>query len=66
MQIAANTPRLATLFTDLRAKATAYLNAYWAAKDLARYHEMTDEELALRGMTRDDIADRVFDRYLAR
>ena len=66
MQIAANPPRLATLFTDLRAKADEYVNAYWAAKDLARYHEMSDDELALRGMTREDIADRVFDRYLAK
>lgn len=66
MQIAATTPRLATLFTDLRAKVDGFLNAQWAAKDLARYHEMTDDELALRGMTREDIANRVFDRYLAK
>lgn len=65
MQIAAPMPRLATLFTDMRAKFGDVFKAYWAAKDLARYHEMSDEELALRGMTRDDIADRVYDRYLA-
>ncbi len=66
MQIAASKPNPATLFTDFRGTVNEYLNAYWAAKDLARYHEMTDDELALRCMTRDDIADRVFDRYLAK
>lgn len=40
------------------------LTAQWASRDLARYHAMSDAELALHDMTRDEIADKVVNRYL--
>ena len=64
MQLALTTNLFDRLLTSLGDFATSFANARYAAMDIERYHRMTDAELALRGITREDIADHVYRKYL--
>lgn len=59
---------LADAFANASSAVTGFFHglliAKWATQDLARYHAMSDAELAQHDMTREDIADKVVNRYL--
>ena len=65
MQTAIHATILDRIIDALRDYAISFSNARFAAMDIERLHEMSDDELALRGIAREDIAQYVCRRYLS-
>ena len=64
MQTVIHATILDRIIEALRGFAVSFSNARFAAMDIERLHHMSDDELALRGIAREDIAEYVYRRYL--
>ena len=64
MQTAIHANFLDRALSALRDYAVTFANARFAAMDMERLRRMSDEELALRGVERERIADYVYRRYM--
>ena len=64
MQTAIHATIFDRIVDALRDYAVSFSNARFAAMDIERLHRMSDDELALRGVAREDIPDYVYKRYL--
>ena len=64
MQITMKTTVFDRVVEALSDFAISFANARLAAEEIERLHKMSDEELALHNVAREDIAAHVYKRYL--